>query len=569
MTGTNRTRLVALLLLAAAAAARADDDPPDVAWKVDANAILLYKVTPAAAMPDPKPAGRDLRVFGFQVLPRGAPASIASEIAEAADPIVLAMPPARTKLGGRWRTAYAFVGIRNVSEFEIRGAYRLKGWTTVGDKKFLEVDGIFEAAPLKRGKSPNPPGYRFRSGKMTMTSRIDPEAGRVEAATADYVLTFDTDGGNVDVAGKMEYALAEAWLLPDGEFQPAVDKAVEKGVAWLKSKQLDDGSFQKNAEYEMGYSAISLLALLKSGVPRFDPVVYKGFERLKTLDFTKTYSVALLILALEARHAPSKENPVNGQTAVAAGQKIRIPDDDLEWMRRATKWLVDNRATNGLWHYPTNGGAYDFSNTQYAVLALKTASRCGIEVAPEVWTKIAEQFLDAQEKEGPTVGLDRFLAGSDELYAGRHESIPGARARGWGYVAAQEAYGSMTTAGVACLVLAESGLFESNRLDRNLRGRIDGSVREGIAWLEHHYSVFENPGSGGWYHYYLYGLERAMILSGTHTLGGREWYKDGSRILIKLQEGGGDWGPNSIDGTCFALLFLRRATTPVAVSTGD
>ena len=71
--------------------------------------------------------------------------------------------------------------------------------------------------------------------------------------------------------------------------------------------------------------------------------------------------------------------------------------------------------------------------------------------------------------------------------------------------------------------------------------------------------------------YYLYALERAMILTGNERLGTRTWYADGAKLLLETQKPDGswaldDWGKDTWD-TCFALLFLKRSTRPLVAST--
>ena len=95
-----------------------------------------------------------------------------------------------------------------------------------------------------------------------------------------------------------------------------------------------------------------------------------------------------------------------------------------------------------------------------------------------------------------------------------------------------------------------------------------------------HYTLMRNPGAPGrmWQYDYLYGLERAFVILGKRTIGTRDWYREGARMLVKEQQVDGRWQPQGHLGqfggrasgaagfrtdlldTCFALLFLKRAT---------
>ena len=56
------------------------------------------------------------------------------------------------------------------------------------------------------------------------------------------------------------------------------------------------------------------------------------------------------------------------------------------------------------------------------------------------------------------------------------------------------------------------------------------------------------------------------MLFGTETLGSHKWYPEGAEALLALQQADGGWG-SDID-TCFAILFLTRATRKLVVYTG-
>jgi hypothetical protein len=49
-------------------------------------------------------------------------------------------------------------------------------------------------------------------------------------------------------------------------------------------------------------------------------------------------------------------------------------------------------------------------------------------------------------------------------------------------------------------------------------------------------------------------------------LGKHDWYEEGAQHLLGAQSGDGSWsagGESALVNTCFALLFLKRATTPI------
>ncbi len=129
---------------------------------------------------------------------------------------------------------------------------------------------------------------------------------------------------------------------------------------------------------------------------------------------------------------------------------------------------------------------------------------------------------------------------------------------GWGYQKG-EPRGSMTVGGVGALCILDYMQNKDWRQDKN--------VLDGLQWIAKNFSVKENPNLGEkWHYYYLYGLERAGMLFGTETIGSHKWYKEGSEYLIAAQDNDGKWN-NPVD-TCFAILFLKRATRKL-IATGD
>ena len=75
------------------------------------------------------------------------------------------------------------------------------------------------------------------------------------------------------------------------------------------------------------------------------------------------------------------------------------------------------------------------------------------------------------------------------------------------------------------------------------------------------------------YHYcYLYAVERVGALSGRHLVGTTPWYRSGATFLLSRQQDEGQWqdpvcmAPTDVLGTCFALLFLKKATPPAVVT---
>ena len=286
----------------------------------------------------------------------------------------------------------------------------------------------------------------------------------------------------------------------------AVDRAVERGLRWLEGRQRFDGSFERAPR--TGRTALAVYTLLKSGRSATDAGVQRGLAHLETADGGGTYD----------------------QACVALARSAAAPLVPLEQIQLAADTLMGMQARGGAWAYPE--GEEDLSNSQYAALGLHAASRAGARVPDRVWRALGDATVD-------------FALG-DGAFGYRRDSRSGT--------------GSMTAAGVGTLAicLAHLGQDAGSRRPARAWSRAHDA---GLDWLGRRFSVQGNPG-GGWHLYYLYGLERVGALADQSRIGGHDWYAEGARVLLDMQQPSGSW-EGSLESTCFALLFLRRATRSV------
>jgi len=322
-------------------------------------------------------------------------------------------------------------------------------------------------------------------------------------------------------------APAQLWWEPPEKGEGAVDElkvdaAITLGVEYLKRKQRPDGSFPGHDKaFPMGMTSLCLLTLVKCGVQPLDPAVTNALKYVRYMPFRKTYSTGCMLMALEALH----------------------PKDAKAWAEAGVKFLLETRdvAQGGRWSYPNDAwkstgklGYVDLSNSQYAILGLRSARRLGVKVPPEAFTDLVAFLTKDQREQGAF------------RYRGDHD----------------DGTGSMSTAALAIITIAEQEAGKS-RAFKKIRGDAKAAFKKGLLWFEKNYTVEWNPhgdtGSRSKNNlaYYLYGIERLCDIRGMKTVGDHRWYDDGARFLLANQRPNGSWGSN--ENTCFALLFLRRA----------
>ena len=254
----------------------------------------------------------------------------------------------------------------------------------------------------------------------------------------------------------------------------------------------------------------------------------------------------------------------------------------------------------GGWRYAKSGvGAsdpeVDVSATQYAILGLKCATRLGIKYDKKLFLEVFRYLRGQQDKDGPEVKAKwkKRAGDDDDKKKDRGTSSEGPpptlKARGWGYCRQsnhqpldKQTYGSMTAAAVNALILIRDELVDdpSHRRDWDkMEEECNQMIGDGLAWMIQNWSMKENPRAGHYrYYYYLYTVERLGMLGGIDEIGGHDWYVEGAEVLLKDQKENGMWDidneidPSDIYNTCYALLFLKRATDgvdrPIPVITG-
>ncbi len=314
-----------------------------------------------------------------------------------------------------------------------------------------------------------------------------------------------------------------------------VRKAIDRGVAYLKSQQDASGAWKEFETQPGGTTALCTLALLNSGVEPSDPCIQKALEVLRKMEPQKTYATALATMALARA----------------------VPQRDLSLIRRNVKWLEAHQVTSGShkggWAYPEMH--VDNSNSQFALLALYEAERVGVSASDQTW-RLARRYWENEQNDDGSWSYYKFPPPGEQPHTG-----------------------SMTCAGISSLVIVDDRIRPPDA--RVIGDHIDCCVPPSssgdderidlaLNWLQLHFSVKRNQNYKVFALYYLYGLERAGRLSARRFIGDHDWYREGADWLVRQQDslsgywtsvGAGESEP--IIGTSFALLFLSKGRWPV------
>jgi hypothetical protein len=417
---------------------------------------------------------------------------------------------------------------------------------------------------------------------------------------------------------------------PNAPLPVRVNQAIDSGVRWLMDKDdkrdkviFPPGNWNDEVQgdrlydpeskgdvytHPTGCTALSLYALLKSGVPKDDPAIKRGFDWLKktTGGITKgkanktayripngTYELAVLILAVEARANPVKREAQRERELkfrLKKGEKlklgVKLEAEDAAWMKELVDALRKRWNTGKGWRYGhwngqkfDNGprGDSDLSASNLAMLAFLAAERCGFSQPDDFYASVLRWTLSLQQAkaEDTIERWDPARNKEDDRYSPQKDEV-----RGFGYLGSDGSTeehrptGSMTCCGLANIVICSSILEarESKAYDAALQAAAEKGWWDGVAWLDYHWTVQSNPNDPGYHYYYLYCLERACDMKRINLIAGKPWYNLGAQVLVDAQQAGGFWDPGNthrprdVINTCFALLFLNRSTPAI---TGD
>jgi len=447
------------------------------------------------------------------------------------------------------------------------GAIKIKGDATVnGDEATVTIEFSAKGGELE-----------IKDGTATVTMKIDATRGLVVSATATILCATVGKDGKKPFDEKWTIKLNSGRKHGAPGFQQAVDTAIDRGVALLKSKQNDNGTYPPRGEYAIGTTALCAFTLSSCDVPRSDPAVAKAIAYLVAQTPRTTYDRAVALMALDRAYTPP------GELARAHKRGLKefkrdLPDARRAWAMKVAEALERNASKPGSWAYGKRRGEPwpDTSNTQYAVLGLRAAARLGYKADPRTWLGVLQHFRIMRGKER--------LSGNVNLWREGEAVVPNATRAG-AKVKKREGNGfryrgnrtastaTMTTAAIASLLIAGTELERLKyAVKPKTRKEIDRAVLGAWLWLDRHWAMARAPGhlrSSHRLYYYLYAVERAAVLDRVKRVGNNDWYFEGASFLLDTQRKSGAWERDDAKdnvNTCFALLFLKRATAPLTLT---
>lgn len=301
--------------------------------------------------------------------------------------------------------------------------------------------------------------------------------------------------------------VTEVVAVPAGVDQAAVQKAVEKGLAFVHAQQNKDGSWGSGSySRDVGITGLAVMALMSQGnVPgsgKHGDDVRKGVSFiLKNVNANtgfigsgpnaRMYSHGFATLCLAESYGMV--------------QSEELPDK----LKKAIRLIIRAQKPDGGWRYdPLPLGQSDLSVTVCQVMALRAARNAGIKVPKGV----IDQAIAYVKKSANADGSFRYMLseGSGKSYA-------------------------LTAAGITTLFGA--GEYESPE------------VKKGLEYLKQ-----AGPGDFSHYYYGHYYAAQAMYQAGGDFW--EAWYAKVSAELLRKQQPDGSWTGEIGEIYCTAMACI-------------
>ncbi|HZJ14509.1 MAG TPA: prenyltransferase/squalene oxidase repeat-containing protein [Chthoniobacteraceae bacterium] len=324
-------------------------------------------------------------------------------------------------------------------------------------------------------------------------------------------------------------------------FRNEVKIALDKGLAWLKARQNEDGSWSTTDHPAL--SALPLLAFQREPTGRFTAeqpdFLKKGYAFLRGNAKPdggiynvglSNYNTSVALMALLAKNDPADEPLIESARKFVAGQQA--------------SGLAKPELNGGFGYGPTGSSPKrqhpDLDNTVVSLEALRAYARARptkeLAAGKDLNWQAAIDFvsrcqnLPATNKE-PWASDDPANKGGFIYYPGfsnaGEQELPGGRK-------ALRSYGTISYAGLLSFIYAE--LPED-----------DQRVVAALDWLKKNYTLEENPGMGqAGFYYYLHLAAKGLASAGIETLetgNGKkaDWTHEIATRLMNLQAADGSW----------------------------
>jgi hypothetical protein len=371
-------------------------------------------------------------------------------------------------------------------------------------------------------------------------------------------------------------AVARPAFCQNAQLQKQINQAIDKGVAFLKAGQANNGTWKKGP-HTPGATALAAWTLLECGLPANDPAIQNAtfFLRNAAVAERKTYHLSLYILFFDKLGDP-EDSPLIESLAVRLlasqtkdGGWTYDCEEVSEVEQKRLQAVNANRKNNGIVipprpvlprkfadldpairqqiqqlpnrklpaNHPALIGGGDNSNTHFAMVAVWVSARYGVPANPAL-QQVSRRFAAFQRADGSWL----------------YQNLPARVNPPRGLFS-----DSMSCAGLLGLAMG----VNKNNPQAGAQLQNDAQVAAGfknLAGIMQRRPLQWNNWNDEFH--FLWSLGRVGMAYGRDKIQNVNWFELGTNFLVMTQADNGSWtGKFAVGGcdTCFALLFLKRA----------
>lgn len=300
----------------------------------------------------------------------------------------------------------------------------------------------------------------------------------------------------------------------------ATQQAIDRGLAWLASRQRADGAFGSSGGFgrNVAVSALSGIAFLASGsTPGRGPF---GEAVNRAVDFVISVTKPNGFI-----HVKEQESygPMYGHgfatlfLAEVYGMSRR--SDLREKLERAVRLIVQSQNNEGGWRYQPEPKEADISVTVCQIMALRAARNAGLHVPKETVDRCIDYVKKCQNPDG-----------------------------GFRYQLVRRGESAFPRSAAGIVALHSAGLYEGQELER------------GLSYLQRFVPRGQMARYEGHFFYGHYYAAQAMWRGGGNDWD--VWFPAIRDLLLQTQLPDGGWSDSTVCieyGTAMALIILQMA----------
>jgi hypothetical protein len=297
---------------------------------------------------------------------------------------------------------------------------------------------------------------------------------------------------------------------------PATIKAIEKGLAFLASRQQDEGSFGTSGySRNVGVCGLAGMAFLSAGSTPGRGPYGKNINRAIDFVLAQADDSGFISVAGSPTHGPMYGHGF-ATLFLAECYGMTRRNDIRQKLNRAVQLIIETQNDEGGWRYQPKRFDADLSVTICQVMALRAARNAGLYVPQETITRCIDYVKKSQNPDGGFMYM---------LSTGGPSQFP------------------RSAAGVVALYSA--GVYEGKH------------VEDGLDYVMQHLPRGDEFSRETHYFYGHYYAVQAMWHAGGERWA--KWYPAIRDALLKRQMEDGSWSDSSANeyGTAMACIVLQ------------